>query len=129
MLGWYLDEIVVYLVRTLLRLMSENRSRTWPVTTGRIEESSCPAWKSYPIAEVVYTYTAEGASYSGAHKRAFFWSKDSAKDYADRFTQTSCVVVRYKPGEPMKSVVRYWDQFTPVTEDGKTVWRRVHPSA
>jgi hypothetical protein len=129
LLGWYLDAIVVYLFRTVLRLIKENRSNTWPVAQGSVESSCCPGSALYPIAEVVYTYTAEGKSYSGVHKRAFFWSKNSATDYADRFTPTSYSVVRYKPGEPMKSVVRYWDQFSPVTEDGKTVWRRIHPPA
>jgi hypothetical protein len=129
LLGLYLDAIIVYLFRTLLRLIKENRSNAWPVVNGSVESSSCPGLGHYPSAEVVYTYTTEGKSYWGVHKRAFFWSKSSAKDYADRFTPASYLVVRYKPGEPMKSVVRYWDQFSPVTEDGKTVWRRIHPPA
>jgi hypothetical protein len=119
----------VYLFRTVLRLIKENRSKTWPVVNGKVESSSCPDLGLYSVAEVVYTYTAEDKGYSGVHKRAFFWSKESAEDYADRFTPTSYLVVRYKPGEPVKSVVRYWDQFSPVTEDGKTVWRRIHPPA
>jgi Protein of unknown function (DUF3592) len=129
LLGVFLDNIIVYLFRTVLRLMSENRSRTWPVVNGKVESSSCPGLFLCPSAAVVYTYTVEGKSYSGVHKRAFFWSKESAEDYADRCTPTSYLVVRYNPGEPMKSVVRYWDQFSPVTEDGKTVWRRIHPPA
>jgi hypothetical protein len=129
LLGVFLDNIIVYLFRTVLRLIKENRSNTWPVTKGSVESSCGPGLALYPMAEVVYTYTAEGARFSGLHKRAFFWSKSSATDYACRFTPASYFVVRYKPGEPMKSVVRYWDQFSPVKEDGKTVWRRIHPPA
>jgi hypothetical protein len=87
LLGLYLDCIIVYLFRTVLRLINENRSNGWPVVNGKTESSSCRGLDLYPSAEVVYTYTAEGKSYPGVHKRAFFWSKSLARDYADRFTR------------------------------------------
>jgi len=92
MLGWYLDEIIVYLFRTMVRLISEWRSETWPVAEGKLEKSSCPE-SFYPIAEAIYTYMAEGKCHSGTAERAF-WLRSSAKHYADRFMSTSRLAVR-----------------------------------
>ena len=108
MLGWYLDEIIVYLFRTIARLIAEYKSRTWPVAEAKVEHS---AWSPsiYPIAKVFYIYTADGTSYSGAAKRAF-WLNSSARRYADRFTPSLSLAVRYNPKQPSASVLRASDQ-------------------
>lgn len=108
MLGWYLDEIVVYLFRTVVRLIKEHRSSAWPVTEGRVLKTYPPGPGFYPEAEVAYTYTVEGKLYTGMHTRAF-WFRSSAKDYADEFDPPRSLVVRYR--QPVTSVVRYRDQF------------------
>ena len=82
-LSWYLDEIVVFWFRTMLRLINERRSRTWPNTQGKVS-SDTQVLGFYPWAEIVYGYTVERESYTGVHKRAFFF-KSSAKDYAGQF--------------------------------------------
>jgi hypothetical protein len=110
MLGWYPDEIIVYLFRTMVRLIAEHDSETWPVAEAKVETSSSPE-SFYPIAEAIYSYTAEGKSYSGTAKRAF-WLSSSAKRYADRFASTSRLAVRYDAKEPAESVLRELDQST-----------------
>lgn len=124
MLGLILDNIIVYLFRHIRRLLEERRSSTWPTAEGTVEKSSWPTQTSYPLAEVLYKYTVDGNCYSGIHKRAF-WFESAAKNYAEEFPPAINLVVRYKPGEPIRSVVHYWDQFASITEDGKTVWGRI----
>ena len=104
MLGWYFDEILVYLFRTIVRLVVEFRSRAWPLAEGKVEESRCE-FSLYPTSEVTYVYGVERNSYKGTAKRAFFWNS-SAKQYTSRFTPERLVTVRYNANEPAKSVLR-----------------------
>lgn len=106
MLGWYLDEIIVFLYRVLVRRIREKRSRGWPSAHGKVVTSESQD-VFYPVAEVIYTYTADGKRYSGAHRRGFLF-RNSAKEYADRFVPESELIVRYKPDQPTESVV--WDK-------------------
>jgi hypothetical protein len=108
LLGWYLDELVVYLFRTIGRLIAEYDSKTWIVAEGKVEQSAASE-SIYPLAKVCYVYTADGKSYSGTAKRAF-WLSSSASRYADRFTPTTTVSVRYNPNHPAESVLRKSDQ-------------------
>jgi hypothetical protein len=108
MLGLILDNILVYLFRTVVRLILEYRSERWPITTATLEESACSD-SFYPEAELGYTYVAESSEYWGTSKRAFWW-KSSAKRYADQFTPKCNLVVRYNPLRPAKTVMRERDQ-------------------
>jgi hypothetical protein len=109
LLRWYLDEVVVYLFRTVVRRIKEHRSAGWPTTEGRLEKVYPPGPSWYPKTEVVYTYTVQGKRFTGVHTKAF-WLESSAKDYAAKFETTRSLVVRYRLGEPTASLVRDPDQ-------------------
>jgi hypothetical protein len=107
-MGFFLDNIVVFLFRTAVRLINEHRSNAWPAAEGRVAKAYPPGASIYPAAEVAYKYTVEGKTYTGMHTMAF-WSSSSANEYAGRFEVGASLFVRYKPGEPTVSVVRQYD--------------------
>lgn len=105
MLGWYLDIVVGYVIRTILRFVKIRRSETWPVVAGTISSATCPvAPYGGPVAEFGYTYIHNGEYYSGVHKTAFLL-EDSAKDYVGRFVIGSQIGVRVNPANPERSIV------------------------
>ena len=109
MLGWYLDEIIVFIFRTVVQLIKEHRSSDWPVVQGSMVKAYPPGSSIYPEAEIAYTYRVEGKLYTGMHSRGFFL-KLSAEDFANQFHAPRNIVVRYRPGEPTASVLRQADQ-------------------
>jgi len=109
LLGLILDNIVVFLYRTIATIIGEYRSRAWLVTTGIVEESRAPEGEHYPYAELAYSYTAEGESHSGTYTKGF-WFETSAKAFANRFPLSSGLVIRYRPGLPSESFLRERDQ-------------------
>jgi hypothetical protein len=109
LLGLILDNIVVFLYRTIATLIGEYRSRAWHVTTGIVEGMCAPENEPYPYAELAYSYTAEGESHSGTYTKGF-WFQASAKAFARRFPLSSDLVVRYRPGLPSESFLREREQ-------------------
>jgi hypothetical protein len=105
MIGWYLDIIVGYLLRTLVRFIKMRQSEGWPVEKGTISSAICPQ-ASYggPVAEVAYTYIHKGEYYSGLHTKAFIL-KGSAEDYVGQIPIGAEIPVRVKPTHPEASVV------------------------
>ncbi len=103
LLGWYLDEIIVFLVRTLLRLIRDRKTRTWPTVEGEIHTSARSS-SFYPAAEITYMYSVDHERHFGIHKRAFFFPA-SAEEYAKRFVPNCKVTVRYSADDPDKSFV------------------------
>jgi hypothetical protein len=103
--GWYLDIIVGYLVRTLVRFIKMRQSEGWPVEKGTISSAICPL-ASYggPVAELGYTYIHKGEYYSGVHTKAFVL-KSSAEDYVGHIVVGAEIPVRVKPAQPEVSVV------------------------
>jgi hypothetical protein len=108
-LGWFADDIVVYLFRTLLRFAKEYRSRAWPTAAGAVVQSSSTG-SFYPRVELLYSFTVEGESYVGTCNRGFFL-RSSANDYSHRFAKGTGLVIRYKPGAPLDSFVCAADQW------------------
>src|SRR6266851_4254546 len=112
-MGWFLDSFVLYVFKTLVyvfkslaRVLHLRGSATWSKATAKVASSkSAPGGYGCPIAEVVYTYEIDGSIYSGLNEKPFI-SSDSVEEYATRFTPGSTMVVRLKPGEPEKSIVR-----------------------
>jgi len=111
LLGWYRDEILVFVVvvHIVVRLIKEHRSGDWPVVQGSVVKVYPPRPLIFPQVEVAYTYRVDGKLYTGMHSRGFFL-KLSAEDYANQFHLPRSVVVRYRLGEPTASVVRQSDQ-------------------
>jgi len=110
MVGWYLDVIVGYLIRLVIRLVKAHGTDAWPVEKAKVSASSCPpAPYGGPFAEVCYTYVHEGGYFSGIHRRGFIL-RSSAEDYAARFPTDSGMIVRLKPRQPETSIVCDEDQ-------------------
>jgi hypothetical protein len=105
MVGWYIDVVIGFLIRVLIRNIKIRRSVSWPVETGKVYRSECPAL-SYggPVAEVSYTYTHKGEYYSGTHQQPFML-RNSAQDYASRFPAGTDLIVRVNPEWPEMSFV------------------------
>ena len=110
MVGWYLDIVVGYLIRLVIRLVRTRGSDAWLTEKAKVSASSCPsAPYGGPRAEVGYTYVHEGSYFSGMYRRGFIL-RSSAEDYAALFPADSDVVIRLKPGEPETSIIRDDDQ-------------------
>lgn len=113
MLGWYLDEIIVFVFRTLIRFLRERNTRTWPRIEGQIHTSG-PSSSFYPAAEMTYFYSVNGQPRAGSYRRAFFFH-NSAKEYTKRFIPKYNVTIRYSKDDPSRSFVSMHDQVaTPV---------------
>jgi hypothetical protein len=110
MVGWYLDVLVGYLIRIMIRMMKARGSSTWPVEKGTVTGSSCDA-AAYggPVAEITYTYTHKGEYFSGMNREPFILLS-SADEYVARFRAGGDVIVRVNAGEPEASIVREDDQ-------------------
>ncbi len=111
MLGWYLDEIVVFLLRTLFRLIRNRNTRAWPKAEGKIYKSGRSS-SFYPTAEIIYMYSVNDERHLGIHERAFFF-RDSAEEYTRKFIPEWEIIVRYSTDDPDKSFVSGEDQVVP----------------
>ena len=91
MLGWYLDEIIVFFLRTLFRLFRDRKTQTWPRVDGEIHTSGRSS-SFYPTAEVTYMYSVNDERHFGVHARSFFL-RNSAEEYARRVQRRPAVAV------------------------------------
>ncbi len=108
--GWYVDILVGYLIRILIRTVKARGSDHWPIEKAKITGSRCDgAAYGGPVAEVTYAYHREGEYCSGMHREPFLLV-GSAEEYVARFREGGDVIVRVKPGEPEVSIVRQRDQ-------------------
>lgn len=108
--GWYLDVVVGYLIRSIVRLVKLHRSDGWPLENAVVSGSRCPpAPYGGPVAEISYTYNYAGSYYAGVHREPFLW-RSSAEDYAARFISGNHIVIRVNPKRPEISIVRQDDQ-------------------
>jgi hypothetical protein len=105
MLGWYIDIVVGFIVRTLVRFFKMRRSETWPIEKAVISSVHCPQFVyGGPYAELGYTYTHNGQYYSGVHRKAFML-RSSAEDYVAQRQVGEQIPVRVNPTQPETSVV------------------------
>jgi hypothetical protein len=111
LVGWYLDEIIVFLLRTSFRFIRDRDTRTWPTVEGEIHTSGCSS-SFYPTAQITYMYSVNDERHLGVHARAFFF-RHSAEEYAKQFIPKWKVTVRYSADDPNKSFVSVHDQVAP----------------
>ncbi len=108
--GWYVDILVGYLIRIIIRTIKARGSSTWPLEKAKVTGSRCDgAAYGGPVAEVTYAYHHEGEYCSGMHREPFLL-RSSAEGYTARFPTDGDVIVRVKPGQPEMSVVCDDDQ-------------------
>jgi hypothetical protein len=108
--GWFIDIVVEYLFRTIMRMIKRRGSRSWPIAKATVTSSAFqPASYGCDIAEVCYAYCVESELYTDINKKPFM-SDHWAKDYVDYFRPDTGLTVRVKPGDPSVSIVREDDQ-------------------
>jgi hypothetical protein len=105
MLGWYIDVLLGYAVRSLIRLVRALQSEKWPVENGTVSSATCPsAVYGGPVAEICYTYIHDGEYYSGIYKKPFVL-RGSAQDYVNLIIVGGQMRVRVNPSQPEESVL------------------------
>jgi len=103
-MGWYLDIVVGYLIRSVIRFVRTWRGKKWPIEKGTISRTTCPLQPiGGPVAEIGYTYIHNGEYYSGVYRKAFL-SSGSAKAYIDQFVLGTEIYLRVNPTQPKTSV-------------------------
>jgi Protein of unknown function (DUF3592) len=101
----YIDVLIGYAIRSLIRFVRTLRSEKWPVEKGTVLSAVCrPAGSGGPVAEIGYNYIYDGEYYSGMHTKPFLL-RDSAQDYVKRIIVGGKMTVRVHPAQPQKSVL------------------------
>jgi hypothetical protein len=81
MLGWYLDVLLGYAIRSRVRFVRTLQSAKWPIEKGTVSSAICAtAVYGGHVAEIGYTYIYNGEYYSGIHTKAFLL-RDSARHF------------------------------------------------
>jgi hypothetical protein len=102
--GWFVDILVEYLFRVIVRAVRLLRSRDWPVAMGIVLSAECPrSWYGCTVASVYYEYPIAGEKYGAVYEKPFL-SHDSGVEYAAQFVKGIDFKVRVKPEDPSTSV-------------------------
>jgi hypothetical protein len=105
MLGWYVDIVIGYLIRTVVRFFKMRRSETWAIERAVISSVNCPRFVyGGPYAELGYTYTHNGEYYAGVHRKPFML-RSSAESYVAECQVGEEIAVRVNPTQPEASIV------------------------
>ncbi len=107
--GWFLADYIEYLVLVVRRMLTERGSATWPVSAAKVAGAKILRNGGCPKVQVVYTYNFAGECYPGDYEKPFL-SNSSAEEYARQFVEGSNMVVRRRPENPERSIVREEDQ-------------------
>lgn len=108
--GWFLDVIVEYLYRVIVRVIRTRGIAHWRTVEATVNGSACPsATYGCHVAEVCYEFRLDGEPYTGIDEKPFIFH-DSCESYAERFSPGVEIVIRLKPGDPSVSYVREVDQ-------------------
>lgn len=97
-----------FFVKRLPSLLSSVRAAGWLPAEGKVETVMVSTFSEQSLAEVAYSYVAEGERYAGYFARQFVDEQD-AWDYI-RPLKGQSLLVRYKPGSPSASAVRITEQ-------------------
>lgn len=111
---WIIYAWLILLVSSWLssswRRLKRSRAAGWPMVDGRIEstEVTKPSFsfttkRGYYIAQLRYSYSVAGSTYSGLYKREF--PTEPAADDFVRDLKGKAVAVRYSPSKPSLSMV------------------------
>jgi hypothetical protein len=121
---WLLIGTVVLLALLVLpwwlQRARKKRARSWPVVEGRVESSSVKVEstgnnQSAVFAQVRYSYSSGGETYSGIHQRRFMlWKR--AERWTAHYPDGSRVVIRINAAKPFDSVLDEQDQETKRSE-------------
>src|SRR5258708_27959394 len=105
MLGWYIDIVIGYLIRTVVRFFKVRGSETWSIERALISSVNCPRFVyGGPYAELGYTYTHNGEYHAGVHRKPFML-RSSAEDYVAQRQVGVEIAVRVNHVQTEDSVV------------------------
>ncbi len=104
MLGSYLNILLDYLFRVVMRQVQLRRSSSWPRVTATVNFSSLSDDSfSCTIAELSYIYKVDGEFYAGTFTRPFL-RRSSGENYIAHFPREANLLISVKPGEPSVSI-------------------------
>ncbi|HEU5352498.1 MAG TPA: hypothetical protein VFU55_12955 [Terracidiphilus sp.] len=96
MAGLILDNVVIYVVLTTIRLFWRLRSKRWPLVKGTLPSATLSTWL-YDCPIIRYKYSVEGKVYSGSYRRGFWLNKKLAEKLAHKFENLKFIAVRHHP--------------------------------
>jgi hypothetical protein len=106
-----LGTVVILAVFWVLRRMKLRRARTWPAQLGRLDSTAVRLYSnggqaagSKFLAELKYSYSAQGQQYSGGLCRSFLL-KARANRWIGNYAVGQRIMVRYNPAKPRNSVI------------------------
>jgi len=92
----------------LMRRAKMRRARNWPTEVGRVESTDVvlksDGGQSAHYAELKYSYTVQGHTYSGAMRRRFIL-KGRADKWIAGFADSKALTVKYNPEKAKDSVL------------------------
>jgi len=104
MAGWFLDIVIEWLVRMIVKIVRRIKSLSWPVVTGTVTNARCErAAYGCHVADVHFDYTHQENEFSGFHEEPFL-SHGVGEDYVRRFQKGITISVRVKPRNPKVTV-------------------------
>jgi hypothetical protein len=110
-MGLVLDIYIEFFVRAIVRLFRARGSRSWPVIKAEITGANYRAGGfGCAIVEITYQYRFQGELYTGMNAKPFVWDS-SAKEYVERYSAGSDLLVQVRPGSPESSVARDKDEY------------------
>ncbi len=109
---WFIISIAFLAAVAVLWLLKKRklrRARTWPTEAGHVDSTGLKlqqtgATSSVWVAEVHYSYTVQGAAYSGKLRRSYLL-KNRAEKWMSNYRSEVPLLVRYNPGKAKDSVV------------------------
>ena len=109
--GLFIDVLIAYVIKVIIRLGRVWRSRSWRPVTAKIVASRFDdnwVWNC-PTIHIVYIYQIDGQTYNGTDSKPFLFSSNGEID-AECFKPGETATVRVDPHEPEKSILRRADQ-------------------
>jgi len=101
--------VLAFVAAWVLRRMKLYKARSWPMGEGKVDSTDVRLTGSGTrqakfLAEITYSYTVEGAAYSG-HLRRSFMLHGSATKWTDGYASGRPLIVRYNPNNARDSVL------------------------
>ncbi len=98
-LTWWVDHVVVHLVRRLRELLRARKSRPWRCVTARVLCAESEENSIYASVHLLYSYDARGEEQVDSYDLAFLL-RSSANIFVESCTQQRFLRVRYNPQTP-----------------------------
>jgi hypothetical protein len=95
----WIDVLIAYLIRVLIRATKLLRGHSWPASKATLMSAIVEGKNG----AVYYKYSVDGENYADVDVKPFLWP-GSAEIYVRKFRREDELTVRVKPGHPSVSV-------------------------